>query len=78
MINLLPVYGDGNYTRDWLYVVDHAIAIDLVFHEGQNHETYNIGGFNEWKNIDLVKIYANKWMLSWVMKQALVKNSLLM
>ena len=52
----LPVYGDGNYTRDWLYVVDHAIAIDLVFHKGKNHETYNIGGFNEWKNIDLVKL----------------------
>jgi len=54
--NALPVYGDGNYTRDWLYVIDHAIAIDLVFHEGKNHETYNIGGFNEWKNIDLVKL----------------------
>jgi len=52
----LPVYGDGNYTRDWLYVKDHARAIDLIFHEGINHETYNIGGFNEWKNIDLVKI----------------------
>lgn len=52
----LPVYGDGNYTRDWLFVEDHAAAIDLVFHEGKNHETYNIGGFNEWKNIDLVKI----------------------
>lgn len=52
----LPVYGDGNYTRDWLYVIDHAIAIDLVFHKGRNHETYNIGGFNEWKNIDLVKL----------------------
>lgn len=52
----LPVYGDGNYTRDWLYVKDHAVAIDLVFHEGKNHETYNIGGFNEWKNIDLVKL----------------------
>ena len=52
----LPVYGDGNYTRDWLYVVDHAIAIDLVFHKGKNHETYNIGGFNEWKNIDLIKV----------------------
>lgn len=52
----LPVYGDGNYTRDWLYVIDHAIAIDLVFHKGLNTETYNIGGFNEWKNIDLVKI----------------------
>jgi len=52
----LPVYGDGNYTRDWLYVLDHAIAIDLVFHEGENAETYNIGGFNEWKNIDLVKL----------------------
>lgn len=52
----LPVYGDGNYTRDWLYVIDHAIAIDLVFHSGKNHETYNIGGFNEWKNIDLVRL----------------------
>jgi len=53
---VLPVYGDGNYTRDWLFVEDHAVAIDLVFHEGKNHETYNIGGFNEWKNIDLVKL----------------------
>ncbi len=52
----LPVYGDGNYTRDWLYVKDHAIAIDLVFHKGKLGETYNIGGFNEWKNIDLVKL----------------------
>ena len=52
----LPVYGDGNYTRDWLFVEDHAMAIDLVFHNGNNHETYNIGGFNEWKNIDLVKL----------------------
>ncbi len=52
----LPVYGDGNYTRDWLYVVDHARAIDLVFHKGKNHNTYNIGGLNEWKNIDLVKL----------------------
>lgn len=52
----LPVYGDGNYTRDWLYVIDHARAIDLVFHTGKNTETYNIGGFNEWKNIDLVKL----------------------
>lgn len=52
----LPVYGDGNYTRDWLYVVDHAIAIDLVFHKGKKGETYNIGGFNEWKNIDLIKV----------------------
>lgn len=51
----LPVYGDGNFTRDWLFVEDHARAIDLVFHHGKNHETYNIGGFNEWKNIDLVK-----------------------
>lgn len=52
----LPVYGDGNYTRDWLYVIDHAIAIDLVFHKGKNHNTYNIGGFNEWKNIELVNL----------------------
>ena len=52
----LPVYGDGLYTRDWLYVIDHARAIDLIFHEGKNGDTYNIGGFNEWTNIDLVKL----------------------
>ncbi len=52
----LPVYGDGKYTRDWLYVEDHARAIDLVYHKGENHQTYNIGGFNEWQNIDLVKL----------------------
>ena len=52
----LPVYGDGNFTRDWLYVQDHARAIDLIFHKGKNGETYNIGGFNEWKNIDLVRL----------------------
>ncbi len=52
----LPVYGDGQYTRDWLYVKDHATAIDAVFHKGVTGETYNIGGFNEWKNIDLVKL----------------------
>lgn len=52
----LPIYGDGNYIRDWLYVKDHVKAIDLIFHESKNFETYNIGGFNEIKNIDLVKI----------------------
>ncbi|MCX6319818.1 MAG: dTDP-glucose 4,6-dehydratase [Bacteroidetes bacterium] len=52
----LPVYGDGLYTRDWLFVKDHATAIDKVFHEGKTGATYNIGGFNEWKNIDLVKL----------------------
>jgi dTDP-glucose 4,6-dehydratase len=52
----LPVYGDGLYTRDWLYVKDHASAIDLVFHKGKIFDTYNIGGFNEWKNIDLAKL----------------------
>jgi dTDP-glucose 4,6-dehydratase len=52
----LPVYGDGLYTRDWLYVKDHAMAIDLVYHRGETGKTYNIGGFNEWKNIDLVKL----------------------
>lgn len=52
----LPVYGNGKYTRDWLFVNDHAIAIDLVFHKGRNGETYNIGGFNEWQNIDLIKL----------------------
>lgn len=52
----LPVYGDGKNTRDWLFVIDHARAIDVVFHNGKNHESYNVGGFNEWKNIDLVKL----------------------
>ncbi len=52
----LPVYGDGLYTRDWLFVKDHATAIDTVYHNGVVGETYNIGGFNEWKNIDLVKL----------------------
>jgi dTDP-glucose 4,6-dehydratase len=52
----LPVYGDGLYTRDWLFVKDHALAIDLVFHKGKTGSTYNVGGFNEWKNIDLVKL----------------------
>ena len=51
----MPIYGNGKYTRDWLYVLDHARAIDDVFHKGGNAETYNIGGFNEWQNIDLVK-----------------------
>ena len=50
----LPVYGDGKYTRDWLWVEDHATAIDLIYHQGRNGETYNIGGNNEWKNIDLI------------------------
>lgn len=52
----LPVYGDGKFTRDWLYVIDHAIAIDKIFHKGKIGETYNVGGFNEWKNIDLIKV----------------------
>ena len=52
----LPVYGDGQYTRDWLYVEDHAIAIDLIFQKGKVNETYNIGGFNEWTNLDLIHL----------------------
>ena len=52
----LPVYGKGENVRDWLYVEDHARAIDLIFHKGKVSETYNIGGFNEWKNIDIVKL----------------------
>lgn len=52
----LPVYGDGKYTRDWLWVVDHAAAIDVILHNGGLGETYNIGGFNEWQNIDLIKL----------------------
>ena len=51
----LPIYGDGKYTRDWLFVIDHAKAIDLVFHNGKNGDSYNVGGFNEWQNIDLVR-----------------------
>ncbi len=52
----LPIYGKGDNVRDWLYVEDHAAAIDLLFHEGKASETYNIGGHNEWKNIDVVKL----------------------
>ncbi len=52
----LPVYGKGENVRDWLYVVDHARAIDLIFHKGKVNETYNIGGFNEWRNIDLIRV----------------------
>jgi dTDP-glucose 4,6-dehydratase len=52
----LPVYGDGKYTRDWLFVEDHATAIDTIFHQGKAGETYNIGGFNEWQNIELIKL----------------------
>jgi len=52
----LPVYGKGENVRDWLFVIDHARAIDTVFHDGKIGETYNIGGFNEWKNIDLVHL----------------------
>ena len=52
----LPVYGKGENVRDWLYVVDHARAIDVIFHNGKVADTYNIGGFNEWKNIDLIKV----------------------
>jgi dTDP-glucose 4,6-dehydratase len=52
----LPVYGKGDNVRDWLFVQDHVCAIDLIFHKGKLGETYNIGGYNEWKNIDLIKV----------------------
>ena len=52
----LPVYGKGENVRDWLFVNDHALAIDVIFHKGKLGETYNVGGFNEWKNIDLIKV----------------------
>lgn len=55
----LPVYGKGENVRDWLYVEDHARAIDLIFHKGRIADTYNIGGFNEWKNIDIIKVVIN-------------------
>ena len=50
----IPIYGKGENVRDWLFVKDHAAAIDVIFHDGQNGETYNIGGNNEWTNIDLI------------------------
>ncbi|MEZ5046868.1 MAG: dTDP-glucose 4,6-dehydratase [Chitinophagaceae bacterium] len=56
----LPIYGKGENVRDWLYVKDHANAIDLIFHEGKKGETYNIGGHNEWKNIDLIRLLCDK------------------
>mgnify|MGYP001422307337 CR=1 FL=1 len=56
----LPVYGDGLFTRDWLFVEDHARAIDMIFHDGKINETYNIGGFNEWTNIDLIKLMCSQ------------------
>ena len=55
----LPVYGKGENIRDWLYVVDHAVAIDVIFHKGKHGDTYNIGGHNEWTNIDLIKVLCN-------------------
>ena len=61
---VLPVYGDGKFTRDWLYVVDHARAIDMIYHKGINGETYNIGGFNEWTNIDLIKVLCKQMDLA--------------
>ena len=64
----LPVYGDGKYTRDWLFVEDHAEAIDLAFHQGEINDTYNIGGFNEWQNIDLIHL------LSRIMDNKLGRN----
>jgi dTDP-glucose 4,6-dehydratase len=65
----LPIYGDGKYTRDWLFVEDHARAIDDVFHKGINGQTYNIGGFNEWQNIDLVKLLCK------IMDEKLVRDA---
>ena len=56
----LPVYGKGENVRDWLWVVDHARAIDVIYHQGKNGETYNIGGFNEWTNIDLIRLMCRK------------------
>ncbi|MEC7646688.1 MAG: dTDP-glucose 4,6-dehydratase [Bacteroidota bacterium] len=61
---VLPVYGDGKFTRDWLYVEDHVIAIDKIYHEGRSGETYNIGGFNEWTNIDLIKVLCKQMDLA--------------
>ena len=72
----LPVYGDGKFTRDWLYVVDHAIAIDKIYHEGRNAETYNIGGFNEWTNIDLIKILCKQMDIALGKKEGTAEQSI--
>ena len=67
----LPVYGDGNFTRDWLYVVDHAVAIDKIYHKGIKGHTYNIGGFNEWKNIDLIRLICKQMNIALGKEQGL-------
>ena len=59
----LPIYGNGDNIRDWLYVEDHASAINEIFHNGKIGETYNVGGFNEWKNIDIINLLIKKWIL---------------
>jgi dTDP-glucose 4,6-dehydratase len=56
----LPVYGKGENVRDWLYVEDHAMAIDLIFHQGQKGRTYNVGGWNEWTNIKLIRLLCDR------------------
>ena len=58
----IPVYGHGQNIRDWLYVEDHASAIDTIFHKGELGDTYNVGGLNEWKNIDLIKTIVKIWI----------------
>ena len=70
----LPVYGDGKFTRDWLYVIDHATAIDKIFHNGKIGDTYNIGGFNEWKNIDLIELLCEKMDVALNRKNGTSKN----
>ena len=70
----LPVYGDGKFTRDWLYVEDHAIAIDKIYHDGGIGETYNIGGFNEWTNIDLIKVLCKQMDIALGQEQGTSEN----
>ena len=65
----------GENIRDWLYVEDHASAIDVIFHGGRMGETYNIGGNNEWKNIDLIRLLCKSWIRNWTGHQELQKNS---
>jgi dTDP-glucose 4,6-dehydratase len=67
----LPVYGDGKYTRDWLYVIDHARAIDLIFHEGKKGDTYNIGGLTSGRILIWYMCFASKWMKSWAVSLVL-------
>ena len=72
----LPVYGKGENIRDWLWVEDHARAIDVIFHQGTVGETYNIGGHNEWTNIDLIKFVITSYSIHYTKLYEGIKETL--